>query len=799
MRKKWILPIVMALFTLPFFSGAVFAEEAVVYEEGEYKLPFEVKHGTEDKVSAADGYLTKPAKLTVKDGNNYIQMEITNSSMIKSLTVPSGEVDLISEDVGKDTRIVGFKTDKNLSEPLVMKMHVVVPGIYEANHTARAFFDVSGVPVYEEKPVEEPTKPEEKPTAPAEPEEKPTVPTEPTKPEEKPTVPTEPTKPEEKPAVPTEPEKPEEKPEEKPTAPTKPVETDGDKVENKNPALAPDKAFTINYVSESSSVNRQFKNPATLLYKDGVKYIQITGTGGQYFDSLTVNGEEVTWGEINADGAFTVQFKIENSPSKVLNLAMIINTGRNIMEHKDIGLSFDESTKKAADINSYTLLSVNNDSEEEVEVPAEPIKPAKPSKPEQPIVNDGDKNKDKNSAQTPDKAYKINFVSKSGSVNKQFNNPAVLLYKNGEKYIQMTGTGGQYIESLTINGTEVTWGKKNADGTFTFEFKVDGSLSDVLNFGMRINTGFSIMEHEDIDLSFDESTQKAANIKDYTLLTVINDPKEEGKVPPKAEKPSKGEEVVNKEKPADKDPKTQNTPAKKDQLVPDKAYKIGFVIKHETEDKPSAADSFFKGPAILLYKNGEKYIQVTVTNSQFIDSLTTKHGDMVLVKDNGDGSMVVQFKVDGKISDVIDLNMIITVPGVYEGAKHIARLFLDESSMKEIDASDYLLAASSNGNGPSAEGEPDKDIPLPGAKDNTPKTNNNDTNNNKNTKNDPTIEKPKFGSNGANKSIIETVIAGKEKNPQTGDTTNILLYVLLLIGSAIPLAVMAKRRFAKVA
>jgi len=778
MRKKWILPIVMALFTLPFFSGAVFAEEKVVYVDGEYPITAKAINADTGGKSGAAGFLEEDATLNIVDGEAKLTITVLHNEMAE---ISGLQIEGVQPEVkqGEAEKYLTFKL-ATLKKELNAQVQYVVP-MAGIDHDVPLKFVLEGIdkiPVV----VEEPVKPEEKPAEPAKP----------TKPEEKPAEPTKPAKPEEKPAEPTKPTKPT-KPEEKPTEPVKPSApkaidlTDG--------------FYTINgsflHLEEekASSMARYLGSSMFLEVVNGKVELTVTVSEDETVTLLKVDGKNAVKSKV--DGKKRYDTYELDSLATVLNgyaeYQAPMGNGKMHYGKADFRISLaDESIVK-------TEASAKPGYEKEVEVPAKPETPAqpeKPSKPEQPVKNDGDKDKNKNSAQTPDKAYNINFVSKSGSVNNQFNNPAVLLYKNGEKYIQMTGTGGQYIESLTINGTEVTWGKKNADGTFTFEFKVEGSLSDVLNFGMRINTGFSIMEHEDIDLSFDESTQKAANIKDYTLLTVINDPKEEGKVPPKAEKPSKGEEVVNKEKPADKDPKTQNTPAKKDQLVPDKAYKIGFVIKHETEDKPSAADSFFKGPAILLYKNGEKYIQVTVTNSQFIDSLTTKHGDMVLVKDNGDGSMVVQFKVDGKISDVIDLNMIITVPGVYEGAKHIARLFLDESSMKEIDASDYLLAASSNGNGPSAEGEPDKDIPLPGAKDNTPKTNNNDANN---TKNDPTIEKPKFGSNGANKSIIETVIAGKEKNPQTGDTTNILLYVLLLIGSAIPLAVMAKRRFAKVA
>ncbi|MCZ2258574.1 NEAT domain-containing protein [Sporosarcina sp. G11-34] len=778
MRKKWILPIVMALFTLPFFSGAVFAEEKVVYVDGEYPITAKAINADTGGKSGAAGFLEEDATLNIVDGKATLTITVLHNEMAE---ISGLQIEGVQPEVkkGEAEKYLTFKL-ATLKKELNAQVQYVVP-MAGIDHDVPLKFVLEGIdkiPVV----VEEPIKPEEKPT-------------EPTKPEEKPAEPTKPTKPEGKPTDPKDPEETPTKPE-KPSVPKAIDLTDG--------FYTIKGSFLHLEEEKASSMARYLGSSMFLEVVNGKVELTVTVSEDETVTLLKVDGKNAVKSKV--DGKKRYDTYELDSLATVLNgyaeYQAPMGNGKIHYGKADFRISLaDESIVK-----TEASAKPGYEKEAEVEVPAKPEKPAqpeKPSKPEQPIVTDGDKDKgkdkNKNSAQTPDKAYKINYVSESGSVNRQFNNPAVLLYKDGEKYIQMTGTGGQYIESLTINGTEVTWGKKNADGTFTFEFKVEGSLSDVLKFGMRINTGFNIMQHDDIGLSFDESTQKAANIKDYTLLTVINDPKEEGKVPPKPEKPSKGEELVNKEKPADKGKNKPKTPAKKDQLVPDKAYKIGFVIKHETEDKPSAADSFFKGPAILLYKNGEKYIQVTVTNSQFIDSLTTKHGDMVLVKDNGDGSMVVQFKVDGKISDVIDLNMIITVPGVYEGAKHIARLFLDESSMKEIDASDYLLAASSNGNGPSAEGEPDKDIPLPGAKENPPKTNNNDTNNNKNTKNDPTIEKPKFGSNGTNKSIIETVIAGKEKNPQTGDTTNILLYVLLLIGSAIPLAVMAKRRFAKVA
>src|SRR5699024_7955484 len=78
-------------------------------------------------------------------GVKHIQLTVTSSSMVKSLSAPSGPVNVVSEDKGNETRTVKFKVD-NLSQPVNMEMHIVVPDLYDMTHTARADFDVSGLP-----------------------------------------------------------------------------------------------------------------------------------------------------------------------------------------------------------------------------------------------------------------------------------------------------------------------------------------------------------------------------------------------------------------------------------------------------------------------------------------------------------------------------------------------------------------------------------------------------------------------------------------------------------------------------
>jgi heme-binding NEAT domain protein len=146
MKKRFSLVLAFTAIILTFSLitspvGTVFAEIA----DGSYQINYEMKEASSDNTSIADGYFSKPATLTVKDGVKYVQLTVTSSSMIKSLSAPSGAVDVVSEG-NNDTRTVKFRVDGDLSQPLSMQMHVVVPDMYDTTHTARAVFNVSGLP-----------------------------------------------------------------------------------------------------------------------------------------------------------------------------------------------------------------------------------------------------------------------------------------------------------------------------------------------------------------------------------------------------------------------------------------------------------------------------------------------------------------------------------------------------------------------------------------------------------------------------------------------------------------------------
>src|SRR5699024_1020269 len=145
MKKKlsFIVVLTALIFTLSFIVSPVGSVSAAI-ADGTYQVNYEMKEKSSDNASIADGYFSSPATLTVKDGVQHIQLTVTGADMIKKLVAPSGSVSVVSDN--GDTRTVKFRVDGDLSQPVPLEMDIVVPDLYDTTHTARAAFDVSGLP-----------------------------------------------------------------------------------------------------------------------------------------------------------------------------------------------------------------------------------------------------------------------------------------------------------------------------------------------------------------------------------------------------------------------------------------------------------------------------------------------------------------------------------------------------------------------------------------------------------------------------------------------------------------------------
>src|SRR5699024_3145707 len=104
------LALIFSLIALP--VGTALA----AYADGSYEISYEIKEAGNDNTSIEDGYFSKPATLTIEGGAQYIQLTLTSSDMIKSLSVEGTPVDVVSD--SGDTRVVKFKVNGDLTKPV---------------------------------------------------------------------------------------------------------------------------------------------------------------------------------------------------------------------------------------------------------------------------------------------------------------------------------------------------------------------------------------------------------------------------------------------------------------------------------------------------------------------------------------------------------------------------------------------------------------------------------------------------------------------------------------------------------
>ncbi|SHG51646.1 NEAT domain-containing protein [Ornithinibacillus halophilus] len=488
----------------------------------------------------------------------------------------------------------------------------------------------------------------------------------------------------------------------------------------------------INYIilksdsNDISSAAKSFVKPAKLIVEQGTKIVQIGFKGSSMITELEMQEVdfEVTRNTEENIGVLEIEL-LDGELTDTLFMDMVIDTslfgGPGIMPHKDV------------------RLFLNVDSIEDI--PEEQLEAS---------IKNEEQSEDENNEEitTDTEYYTIDFAALHAEEEKPstmagFMAKTAFVSEQDGKVAVTIGVADQTVTKLQLNGQDsVASEVKNATRFETFEFEslpasAEGYVEYQAPFGGDIHYGKA-----DFRMVFDESTVEEADLEDQYANEYVPAPRptpgqgEESKeetTEESKENTETTEDDKNVEKETEEVVKEEET--KVDPFAPDKVYEINYSVKHATEDETSAADQFFVKPAKLLVKDGVNYIQLTVTNSDMIDSLTTENGDVVVVQKNADGSMVVQFKVDGNLADAITMDMHITVPNMYS-MEHSARLFLDLDSQKEIATNDVKVAESANNNGITV-------------------------------------------------------------NPKTGEDTNLLLYVFLLIGSAVPLFMIARKRLAQ--
>ncbi|MFU0790239.1 NEAT domain-containing protein [Virgibacillus proomii] len=129
-------------------------------EEGVYSLDYVILHAETDSVSIANDYFEKPATYIVHNGEHYIRFTLNHSAWTKELQAPIGDsfvdVKVIREDKKENTRVVQFKVDRDLTEPIEFKMHVLIESmepVYDHHYTVRFNFDLDSLEKLDEQSV----------------------------------------------------------------------------------------------------------------------------------------------------------------------------------------------------------------------------------------------------------------------------------------------------------------------------------------------------------------------------------------------------------------------------------------------------------------------------------------------------------------------------------------------------------------------------------------------------------------------------------------------------------------------
>lgn len=127
---------------------------AAEFSNGTYVVEYEMLQADSDSVSIANDYFEKPATLTVDNGVQYIQFTVNRSEWVKVLTAADGDsfvdVDVVSEDLENDQRVIAFQVDGDISQPVLMQMQVKIEDMvpaYDHKYTVRLDFDLETMQV----------------------------------------------------------------------------------------------------------------------------------------------------------------------------------------------------------------------------------------------------------------------------------------------------------------------------------------------------------------------------------------------------------------------------------------------------------------------------------------------------------------------------------------------------------------------------------------------------------------------------------------------------------------------------
>jgi len=131
-------------------------EEKEPLADGTYTIDYNVWKENADEASSMGNYLSKPAKLIVENGKNYIQLNLSSSNFVTGFKAEVNgqfvDAEVISQDDAANTKVLRFEVE-NVSD--ITKIQLAMS--YGMNHVVRMVFDESTITISEPEENPEPT------------------------------------------------------------------------------------------------------------------------------------------------------------------------------------------------------------------------------------------------------------------------------------------------------------------------------------------------------------------------------------------------------------------------------------------------------------------------------------------------------------------------------------------------------------------------------------------------------------------------------------------------------------------
>ncbi|MGX2961152.1 NEAT domain-containing protein [Peribacillus sp. JNUCC 23] len=418
--------------------------------------------------------------------------------------------------------------------------------------------------------------------------------------------------------------------------------------------------------SEAESVMDEYvEKPATLIVKDGEKYVELTLKNSDWIKYLKLgrdeNGQDVVVKSIdNVKNIRVVSFKVESLSEKVEFYTHVLIPMLNYDNKYNVQLKFDE----------LSIVAVNV--------------------PEVPTLADG--------IYTVDLAVLKDQKDQASSMQSYVENPVKLTVKEGKKIAELTlkssdmipqfqvEQDGEYKDTTTIN--EDTEAKKR-----TVKFEV-AKLSEKINAKVTVDTktDYGIMTHT-VQLKF--NVDSITEVEESTAPGTPTNPGSGNEETPTNPGSGNEETPTNPGSGNGQTPTNPGTPGTGNEETPKgpEEYTIDFNVYKDGTNSISVMDDYTQKPANLKVRDGKNYVSVTLLNSSWIKTFQVAGSSTTVVStDHATNTRVVEFEVKD-LSKPVNAQAHVYIPanefpgGMVYDNQYTVQFKFDPSSKTEITGS----------------------------------------------------------------------------------------------------------------